>query len=240
MRCAHCGLEKKIAGKGYCSACFSRLRRTGSLARTNVQRFGHCLADGCSKPIMAKGLCSLHYSRQQHPLLQTWKNLRSRYGSEVCKRWHKGFEKFLEDVGERPSPQHQLRRKDNRLEFGPNNVKWLPPVTNEKIDYYSPDQRSAYSRNWMLKARYGLSLERHAEMLKEQGFVCAICKTEEEFLNSRTGRKQELSVDHCHETDRVRGLLCVGCNRGLGYFKDSKEALRAAITYLEKHELVSA
>lgn len=240
VRCSHCGDTVLLAAHGLCTACYVRLRRTGSLARKNIRRAGKCAYGECSEPVMAKGLCSLHYSRQQHPLYATWKNLRSRWGGQVCQRWGDGFGFFLNDVGERPSPRHMLRRKDSKLPFDRDNVHWTVPEPPSKTDSYTVDERSAYARSWMLKARYGLTPEAHQKLLADQNFVCAVCKSDELFVNSRTGRKQELSVDHCHETDRVRGLLCVGCNRGLGYFKDNKDTLRAAIAYLEKHETKEA
>lgn len=41
-----------------------------------------------------------------------------------------------------------------------------------------------------------------------------------------------LAVDHCHRTNKVRGLLCTKCNLGLGYFADTEELLQQAVTYL--------
>lgn len=61
-------------------------------------------------------------------------------------------------------------------------------------------------------------------MLEEQGGLCAIC-----------GNPLEVPcVDHDHETNQVRGLLCNPCNRGLGLFKDKPETLRSAAAYIEK------
>ena len=52
-----------------------------------------------------------------------------------------------------------------------------------------------------------------------------------------SGRR--LSVDHNHVTSKVRGLLCNNCNRGIGNFKDKKELLLKAISYLDKHEILA-
>ena len=70
-------------------------------------------------------------------------------------------------------------------------------------------------------SRYRLTRAELSE-LKSRG--CAICESTENIV-----------VDHCHETDRVRDALCQACNSGLGLFWDSPELLRQAAAYLEKH-----
>lgn len=78
---------------------------------------------------------------------------------------------------------------------------------------------------------YGITLEEYERMEKEQGGLCAVCRKPEAV--TRAGSKLSLAVDHCHNTGKVRGLLCTSCNNGLGRFKDDPELLRAAIAYLE-------
>jgi hypothetical protein len=65
-------------------------------------------------------------------------------------------------------------------------------------------------------------------MLKAQGDMCAICMVPLVWPDSKT------CVDHDHKTGRVRGILCTGCNSGLGHFKDSIVSLRRAIKYILK------
>ena len=47
--------------------------------------------------------------------------------------------------------------------------------------------------------------------------------------------KRKLVLDHCHETGKLRGLLCGNCNKGLGFFKDNAAILELAIRYLQHH-----
>lgn len=81
---------------------------------------------------------------------------------------------------------------------------------------------------WQLRAYYNLEYEDYKIMREKQNFSCAICHTPEESLSRR------LEVDHCHATDKVRGLLCTKCNRALGYFYDNIDLLINAAFYLRK------
>lgn len=73
--------------------------------------------------------------------------------------------------------------------------------------------------------RYGITDGDYETMLLAQGFRCAIC-----FHPPPDGRR--LAIDHCHETGKVRGLLCTSCNLGLGRFHDDRARLMAALEYL--------
>ena len=77
-------------------------------------------------------------------------------------------------------------------------------------------------KDYQLQHKYGITLVDYNIMLESQGGVCKIC---------RLAAKQ-LCVDHCHTTGKVRGLLCHGCNRGIGLLKESKQNFLAAIEYL--------
>ena len=76
---------------------------------------------------------------------------------------------------------------------------------------------------------YGISLLDYNNMLKEQDNKCKICELDQ------AGFHFSLSVDHCHETGRVRGLLCSNCNQALGCLKDSTELFQKSIKYLESN-----
>lgn len=75
--------------------------------------------------------------------------------------------------------------------------------------------------------RYGLTIEQYSVLLQKQNGVCAICGQTES-----TKTKANLAVDHEHGTGKVRGLLCMMCNTGIGKFS-TREILQRAISYLE-------
>lgn len=99
-----------------------------------------------------------------------------------------------------------------------------------------PEESFARYRKALLKYEYGLTQEQYDEMLTRQNGVCAICKQEETW-SYKNGKIASLSVDHDHNTGKVRGLLCRDCNQSLGKFKDDHNLLRAAYEYLSIHKM---
>lgn len=79
-----------------------------------------------------------------------------------------------------------------------------------------------------VKKLYGIEPEQYKAMHAEQQGKCAICKEEPKT-------KRGLHVDHDHETGKVRGLLCHGCNVALGSFKEDVTLLNKAIEYLRSN-----
>lgn len=73
---------------------------------------------------------------------------------------------------------------------------------------------------------YGLTVDEFLELHEKQDGKCAIC-------GNAPSTQRGLHVDHCHTTGVVRGLLCHGCNVGIGALKDDVGLLRAAIDYLK-------
>jgi hypothetical protein len=100
-------------------------------------------------------------------------------------------------------------------------------------------QENEYQRAWRDKNRgrlkeqhrqrkYGLSQEEFYSMLAGQGGVCAICGSSE-------WGPVGPAIDHDHETNMVRGILCHHCNILLGCSRDNKKILLSAIDYLESN-----
>ena len=94
--------------------------------------------------------------------------------------------------------------------------------------YLKQKAKPNFLRNQNIKHRFGITGEQYDLMLLQQNEVCAICK------NPELGRNTVLSVDHNHNTGKIRGLLCNGCNLALGLLKDNSYTLYNAIKYLSK------
>lgn len=93
--------------------------------------------------------------------------------------------------------------------------------------FYSAQRAAAgyyHSMKWQrMFQRYGLTKEQFLELEAKQNGRCAICEKE-----------RRLVVDHCHTTGKVRGLLCTGCNTGLGHI-EKESWLKRATAYLSRH-----
>ena len=100
---------------------------------------------------------------------------------------------------------------------------------NRKQEYgrYKEQQET-----WRLKNKYGITRDDYNKLLKDQDGTCRICKKAGQHF--RQGKPLPLCVDHNHETGKVRGLLCLNCNSGMGKLGDSIELLKEVIKYLEE------
>ena len=90
---------------------------------------------------------------------------------------------------------------------------------------------SSYKREHHFMKKYGITLVQFDAMRIAQNFRCALCNKHE----VETPRKC-LCVDHCHESGKVRKLLCESCNQALGLFYDNPEVLEKAAKYLRSYD----
>lgn len=153
----------------------------------------------------------------------------------------KTFAEFSRDLKELVFPQAHLVKIDAAKPIGPGNFEIKPRAKFDRstlegrVTYYrdrSQTDRVRYHHHH-IKSTFGVTLDQYREMLTAQNGVCATCKQPETAV--RNGRVMQLSIDHHHETGAVRGLLCKGCNNGIGWFRESPAAMRAAADYIEHH-----
>ena len=109
----------------------------------------------------------------------------------------------------------------------------------------NPERAAAASAKWReenpvrirelhLRGKFGIGIADYEQMLRAQGGVCAICERQERRVDARTGKPRRLAVDHCHESEKVRGLLCFSCNTAIGQFDHKPEIAAAAHRYLSR------
>lgn len=85
-------------------------------------------------------------------------------------------------------------------------------------------------REYRLKNKFGLTVPEYDNLFETQLGCCAICGVHQDSLSRR------LAVDHCHDSGKVRGLLCSNCNTGIGNLRDSIELLQKGVIYLERYQ----
>ncbi len=83
------------------------------------------------------------------------------------------------------------------------------------------DENKEHRKYFNIKKLYGLEKKEYDAMYTNQKGLCKIC-----------GNSRKLHVDHCHKENKVRGLLCITCNIGIGHFAEKTERLQKAIEYL--------
>lgn len=103
-------------------------------------------------------------------------------------------------------------------------------IKSKKREKYIKESTPEKRRNSKYLQRYGITLEDFKSMEEEQAGLCAICQ------RPPYGKKQVLCVDHCHETGKIRGLLCDDCNNLLGRAKDNPMILISSVVYLLDNE----
>jgi hypothetical protein len=124
-------------------------------------------------------------------------------------------------------PEYRERRKAAARAYYRVNKKELAAQKRHRRatdpDYRFRQQaiQRKRGRGYTLKHKYGLSLAEYNAISRRQKRACAICKA-----------RGKLCVDHCHRTKVVGGLLCNGCNSGLGFFDDSPAMMLIGATYL--------
>ena len=85
------------------------------------------------------------------------------------------------------------------------------------------------TREYQLKTHYGISIEEFNKLFDDQNKACKIC-------NKQNTCGKNWHVDHCHQTGKIRGILCAKCNQALGMVYDDIKILQNMIQYLEDNK----
>jgi hypothetical protein len=221
-----------------------------------------CFAFNCNEPAIAKGLCDKHRKRlerhghteptrsedwgkrEKHPAYKAWCGLVRYHRQRIPVEWLNDFWSFVKDIPEKPSESARVWRARQDEPWSKDNFYWKEPKTAEEYrtkrkEYMREWHKIAravdpdYHKNFSLKKLYGVTLDWYKEQHAKQSGVCAICNQPETSVIR--GKTLSLAVDHCHDTGKVRALLCAACNTGIGSLKHNRDLLQKAIAYLETY-----
>ncbi len=175
----------------------------------------------CYNPITTRnksGLCTTCWE------IDYQKKYREKHKKEAKKYNKKYREKNREKLKEQQKA-YQIKNKETidtykQAWYEKNKEKIL--VERKVYRKKKASQRLLYNR----RIRFGLSKDKIEDLYKLHDNRCAICgKTEQE-------NKRALSIDHDHNTEEIRGLLCNNCNIGIGNLQDNPQLLLNAYIYL--------
>lgn len=179
-------------------------------------------------PYYAKGMCRNCYEkdlRKRNPNFverqrenteqwvrnhKRWKadddrTYQSKPDSKDRKRYQKlksGDENFLVDIAEK----RRGERASNPQPHRDSTKKW-------KLGH--PQQIRDMNRDWCYRKKYGITLEQYNKLLAAQNGICVLCGKKDAYKN----KGRNLFVDHNHQTNVVRGLLCSRCNTMIGHIE---------------------
>lgn len=127
--------------------------------------------------------------------------------------------------------RHVNDRKKNARVFFSEDRFWFNHRTSLSriVDKTNRTRDLERDRTRYIRNQYNVDFPTSVELynLSTKG-TCEICDKCPEK------NKKALSVDHCHKTGVVRGILCQDCNMGIGNLKDNTKILKKAIKYLKK------
>lgn len=117
------------------------------------------------------------------------------------RKWQAYRERIATEDSEKAAEKERVR------------IRGLKEETRKKI-------QTIESRKRNLRNKYGITAEYYNKLLIQQEGDCAICGRSQSEFN------YPLHVDHDHQTGKVRGLLCCGCNTGLGHYEKHKKEMQ--------------
>lgn len=163
--------------------------------------------------------------------LEHEEKLRKQAAANDAARWRaKNPESYQESQRKyKAKPEAKAKARIAQQKYRENNREEINRKKREKRNALGPEEAKKINRRENLKRNYGITPEEYDALSEAQNGLCAICERPE----TRKGMEGQLVVDHCHDTNEVRGLLCSECNVGMGKLNDDPDLLRKAIDYLE-------
>lgn len=157
------------------------------------------------------------------PLVNAWSKQDRMKNPDKYKAWSKAFkDKNIEKIRE-SGREYQKRKRYEDIEAS----------RTKEAEYREKNKERIYQS--YVSKKYGLSKDETEKFFLKHGDKCTICGMPETRMSSSGNKVSRLCIDHCHDTGKVRGLLCHRCNHALGCVGDSIEVLKKAIKYLMEY-----
>ena len=166
----------------------------------------------------AKAAADPEYRAKRNAQSTNDKDARAKYMSAYYK---KNPEKFVRTLEQREKHNETRRQKYRESAEFREKAKSAAKAWQDG----NPTKRKSQRLR-----KYGLTLQEFNAMMESQSGACAICG----HSDMSTPNFFPV-VDHCHSSGKVRGILCMACNMGLGKFKDDPSRLLSAASYLKSH-----
>ena len=122
----------------------------------------------------------------------------------------------------------QAKAREHRAEGYLTQCKCCVLEKNRKTQAKPRNKQRIWENK--LQYRYGITKEDYNYLFTKQKGCCAICGTDNP--SSKSKKHKYFSVDHCHQTGKVRGLLCATCNSAIGLLGDCPATISKASLYL--------
>lgn len=129
-------------------------------------------------------------------------------------------------------PRTRSEKKEIKKSWNQNH-KYEHNIKSLEWYHENKDSLRDVKRNRNYLYNHGIAIEEVKLILKSQDDKCAICE-KLIFVSGQTGAH----VDHCHNSNIIRGILCQKCNQGLGLFNENINFLLNAISYLKKKKFI--
>jgi hypothetical protein len=118
---------------------------------------------------------------------------------------------------EKPAILEEFRKNPGGRQGMRSTCRTCENTYNRKQAKINKDRWMPAKRSAELKRKYGITLDVYNSMLAIQDGKCKLCGSD----SPRAHNNKNFSVDHCHKTLKVRGLLCSPCNTLVGYLEST-------------------
>ena len=150
---------------------------------------------------------------------------------KTCK-WHGVLDRPDITLREGKYLRCRLCAMEKTISYQKRNLDKIKVIKKRHYDKHATQERE----NSLLRQKGSITKDEYYKLIDDQGNNCAICnKPETRVTVKGSDRVTKLVLDHCHKSNKIRGLLCFKCNSALGFFNDDIQVISNAADYLRRH-----